>query len=135
MSDGRPEASDGVWQSDDVHRRPQGVDDDTVTAVGKVSEAMEWLERARGSLYEFHQLLGHLDLQMGEGARLLSEAGHDELAALVDREAVGRNVLDGRWTFQIIEEFDDLYYRPLCAIEKGSATSSWPDGVTCLRLS
>src|SRR5690606_37309548 len=27
-----------------------------------------------------------------------------------DDEIVGRNVLDGRWTFQIVEEFDDLYY-------------------------
>ena len=22
-------------------------------------------------------------------------------------------MLDGRWTFQIVEEFDDLYYRPV----------------------
>ena len=27
-------------------------------------------------------------------------------------EIVGRNVLDGRWTFQIVEEYDDLYYGP-----------------------
>jgi hypothetical protein len=26
---------------------------------------------------------------------------------------VGRNVLDGRWTFQVVDEFDALYYRVL----------------------
>ena len=32
-----------------------------------------------------------------------------------EAEVVGRNVLDGRWTFQIVEEFDDLYYGPVRA--------------------
>jgi hypothetical protein len=104
--------------SDDENRRPDAVSDETVTAVGKLSEAVEWLERARGRLYEFHQMLGHLDFQMSEAAKLLCEAGHDELAAVVDMEVVGRNVLDGRWTFQVIEEFEDVYYEPIRAIEK-----------------
>ena len=30
---------------DDPHRRPEGVDDATVAAVGKVTEALEWVER------------------------------------------------------------------------------------------
>lgn len=103
---------------DDANRRPDGVSDETVTAVGKLSEAVEWLERARGRLYDFHQMLGHLDFQMSEAVELLREAGHDELAAMVDREVVGRNVLDGRWTFQVIEEFEDVYYGPIRAIEQ-----------------
>jgi hypothetical protein len=37
---------------------------------------------------------------------------------LLDREVVGRNVLDGRWTFQIVEEFDDCYYEPVRAAER-----------------
>lgn len=32
-------------------------------------------------------------------------------------EVVGRNVLDGRWTFQVIEEFGDGYYRPVVDAE------------------
>jgi hypothetical protein len=103
---------------DPVHRRPPGVDDATVAAVGKVSEAVEWLERARGRLYDFHQMLGHLDFQMGDAVELLRGAGHEELAALLEDEVVGRNVLDGRWTFQIIEEFDDVYYGPIRRVEE-----------------
>jgi len=38
----------------------------------------------------------------------------DELRA----EVVGRNVLEGRWTFQIVEEFDDGYYRTFADAER-----------------
>ncbi len=103
---------------DDDHRRPAGVDDATVEAVGTVSEALEWLERARGRLYDFHQMVGHLDLKMGEAVEQLRRCGHEEVADMLDREVVGRNVLDGRWTFQVIEEFDDLYYGPIRAAER-----------------
>lgn len=89
-----------------------------MAAVGRVTEALEWLERARGRLYDFHQMLGHLDFQMSDAVQMLREAGHPELADLVDAEVVGRNVLDGRWTFQIIEEFEDTYYEPIRIIEK-----------------
>ena len=102
---------------DERHRRPVGVDDATVAAAGKVSEALEWLERARGRLYDFHQMIGHLDSQVSDGAALLRAAGHDDLADLLESELVGRNVLDGRWTFQIVEEFENLYYDPVRAIE------------------
>ena len=99
------------------HDRPDGADDDTVAAVGKASEALEWVERARGRLYDFHQMLGHLDFQMGEAADLLAAAGHEEHAKRITDEVVGRNVLDGRWTFQIIEEYDDLYWSAVRAAE------------------
>lgn len=108
------------WPEDQdlAHRRPDGVDDATVAAVGKVSEALEWLERARGRLYDFHQMLGHLDFQMSDAVEMLREAGHIELSELLDREVVGRNVLDGRWTFQVIEEFEQVYCKPIRAVEK-----------------
>jgi hypothetical protein len=100
-----------------LRRRPDGADDETVAAVGKFSEAFEMLERARGALFDFHQLMGHLDGLMGDAADMLREAGHTAMADAVDREIVGRNVLDGRWTFQVVEEFDEVYYRPVCAME------------------
>jgi hypothetical protein len=96
--------------ADDPHRRPDGVDDATVEAVGKVSEAMEWVERARGHLYELHQLLGRADLLFGEAADMLDDAGHTAQAGALREAVVGRNVIDGRWTFQIVEEFDDGYW-------------------------
>jgi hypothetical protein len=100
------------------HSRPPGVDDTSVEATGKLSEGLEYLHRARGALYEAHQLIGRADFLFEEGAGLLRDAGHDELAARVETEVVGRNVLPGRWTFQIVEEFDATYYEPVGAVEE-----------------
>jgi hypothetical protein len=93
-----------------VTRRPEGIDDATVEAVGVVSETLEFVERARGQLYTFHQLMGHADLLLGEACDKLREAGHEAVADRLETEVVGRNVLYGRWTFQIVEEFDDNYW-------------------------
>ncbi|CAN5687399.1 hypothetical protein BH09ACT7_BH09ACT7_00040 [soil metagenome] len=101
-----------------LHRRPDGVDDATVAAVGKLSEALETVERARGALYTFHQLMGHADAQIGDAAAMLRAAGHPHLADGLATEIVGRNVLHGRWTFQIVEEFDDDYWSVLRGHEK-----------------
>ena len=96
-----------------VHRRPADVSDDTVEAVGKASEASEYLIRARGALYEFHQLMGHIDLLLGVAADALGAAGHPGEADGLRTEVIGRNALDGRWSFQIVEEFDALYFDPV----------------------
>lgn len=101
-----------------LDRRPDGVSDATVEAAGKVSEAFECIEQVRGSLYSAHRLTGTADLALGEAVELLRKAGHDELADTVDREMVGRNVLPGRWTFQLVEEFDDGYYADFQRIER-----------------
>ena len=55
--------------------------DATVEALGKLSEALETCERARGHLYTFHQLTGSADIQLGDA---------------VDRPARGRARRDRR---------------------------------------
>lgn len=96
-----------------LDRRPDGADDDTVEAVGSLSEALEYVERARGHLYSFHQLMGHADLLLGETCDKLRDAGHRDIADTLATDMVGRNVLYGRWTFQVVEEFDDNYWTRL----------------------
>ena len=95
---------------DAAHTRPEGVDDATVEALGMLSEALEVIEDARGSLYRFHRLTGTADLALGEAVELLRKAGHDALADRVNTELLGRNVLQDRWTFQVVEDYDDGYY-------------------------
>jgi hypothetical protein len=102
--------NESAESSDDLGRRPDGISDETVEAVGSLSEALEYVERARGHLYEFHQLMGHADLILGEACDKLRAAGHQTVADRLDCDMVGRNVLHGRWTFQIVEEFDDDYW-------------------------
>jgi hypothetical protein len=100
------------------HTRPEGVSDATVEALGKLSEALEVVEHVRGHLYAFHRLTGTADLALGEAVEKLREAGHTELADRLDTELVGRNVLRGRWTFQVVEEYDDGYYAAFKSLEE-----------------
>ncbi|GAA1800587.1 hypothetical protein HC028_08885 [Planosporangium flavigriseum] len=105
---------------DPEHRRPDGVDDGTVTALGKLSEALETTERARGHLYAMHQLTGSADLMLDDAVRLFREAGHDDLAERIERELIGRNVITGRWTFQLVEDYDDGYYTLFKELERAA---------------
>jgi len=100
------------------HRRPSGISDATIEALGKVSEALETVERARGHLYSFHQLSGSADLSLDEAVESLHQAGHHAWAERIQRELIGRNVVEGRWTFQIVEDYDDGYYEQFHRVEK-----------------
>ncbi|MDP9866467.1 MULTISPECIES: hypothetical protein [Streptosporangium] len=101
-----------------AERSAPDIDDTTAEALGRLSEALETTERARGHLYSFHQLTGHADLQLDRAVELLRAAGHSDLADVVADELIGRNVLPDRWTFQIVEEYDDGYYRFFAGLEK-----------------
>ncbi len=112
---GPPADPSAVQQSTD-RTRPDpahdftGVDDRVVDALGKASEALETVEHARGHLYAWHQLSGRADLQLGDAVTMLRDAGQSDLADHLERDLVGRNVLEGRWTYQVVEEYDDGYY-------------------------
>lgn len=95
---------------DAQHQVPEGVSEATVEALGSLSAAVEVIEHARGLLYGFHRLTGTADLNLGEAVEQLRKAGHTELAERIDTELVGRNVIAGRWTFQVVEDYDDGYY-------------------------
>ncbi|MFG2310434.1 hypothetical protein ACGFS9_17445 [Streptomyces sp. NPDC048566] len=109
-------------------RRPPGVSDATVEALGALSKALETTERARGHLYAFHQLTGGADFELDRVVRLLREAGHGRWADRVEHDLVGRNVVPGHWTFQLVEEYDATYYQPFKDTEAG-ARQALADGV------
>ena len=54
---------------DRAHQRPPGVGDATVAALGKLSEALECVEDARGHLYAFHRAQRHRRPHPGRGGR------------------------------------------------------------------
>jgi hypothetical protein len=97
--------------------RPEGVDDTTVFAVGKLSEAMEAMEDARGHLYAFHRLTGRTEHILQDALNGLREAGHAELAEQVEEILLGRDVLPGLWTFQIVENYDAHYAQVFREVE------------------
>ncbi len=103
---------------DPAHVRPAGVSDATVEALGTLSAALEVVEHARGMLYAFHRMTGEADLALGQAVAQLRDSGATELADTLETELVGRNVIEGRWTFQIVEDYDDGYYAAFKALEK-----------------
>lgn len=103
---------------DAAHQVPPGVDEETVVAVGKLTAALEVVEQARGVLYGFHRMTGRGDNDLADALDALADAGHAELAEAMRAELFGRNVLAGRWTFQVVEDYDDNYWTPLRAWEE-----------------
>ncbi len=101
-----------------VDRSRPDLDDTTVEGLGKLSEALETIEQARGQLYGFHQHSGKADLLLQEAVELLRKAGHTQLADDLARDLVGRNVIADRWTFQVVEDFDDGYYATWQRLER-----------------
>ncbi len=98
--------------------RHNGTSDAVAEAVGKVTEALETVERAWGDLYSFHQLTGRADLQLDAAVAQLHDLGHSDLAQHISHELIGRNVLPGRWSFQVVDDYDDGYYRCFQEVER-----------------
>jgi hypothetical protein len=92
------------------HPVPDGVDDETVAALGELSAAFEVIEEARGYLYAFHRRSGTADLALQHAVDHLRQAGHHALADEIDQVLVGRDVLPGVWTYQLVETYDRTYY-------------------------
>ena len=94
------------------------LDDDVVSALGKLSESLETVEQARGLLYGFHQLTGKADRLLQEAVEEFRATGNTELADSLERDLVGRNVIADRWTFQIVEDFDASYWSAFRAADQ-----------------
>jgi hypothetical protein len=103
---------------DDRHRRPEGVSDATVEALGSLSKALETTECARGHLFAFHQFTGSADFELDRAVELLRAAGHEDWVERVRTEILGRNVIPGHWTFQIVEAYDRTYYQAFRDLER-----------------
>ncbi len=93
-----------------AHERAPGLDDARVEALGRLSEALEVVEDARGHLYAFHRLSGRADLTLQDAVAQLRRAGEGGLADEIDDVLVGRDVLPGLWTFQVVEAYDAGYW-------------------------
>lgn len=77
------------------------------------TEAIEYVERARGHLYTLHHLLVRADILFAEVAASLQAQGRADEAELLQDHVIGRNVIDDRWSFELVEGFDDSYYSPV----------------------
>jgi hypothetical protein len=103
-----------------ARERPPGAGDDVVEAVGKLSEAMESMEHARGLLYAFHRQSGRTDLLLQDAVERLRQAGEGQVADRVDEVLVGRDIFPGIWTYQLVENYDENYAEVFRAVEEAA---------------
>jgi hypothetical protein len=101
-----------------ARQRPPGTSDATVAALGKLSEALEVVEHARGLLYGFHRLCGTADLTLQEAVGMLRDAGHAALAGDIEQTLVGRDTILGCWSFELVEAYDTGYWEVFRDVEE-----------------
>ena len=92
--------------------------DESVAALGKLSEALEAVEAARGMLYQFHRLSGTADRTLQDAVGQLASSGHRALAEQIEQVLVGRDVVDRYWTFEIVERYDAQYWSVFRTVEE-----------------
>jgi hypothetical protein len=66
---------------------------------------------------------------------LFRAAGHDAIADRITTDLIGRNVIAGRWTFQLVEEYDDGYYTEFRQLERDARDTLAAAGGTSTRPS
>jgi hypothetical protein len=52
----------------------------------------------------FHRLCGTADLTLQKAVGMLRDAGYAALADDIERTLVGRDIISGRWSFQLVGE-------------------------------
>lgn len=105
-------------ERDPAREHPPGASEELVAAIGKLSEALESAEQARGLLYGFHQLCGKVDAEVQEAVAMLRAAGVPKLADEIDECLVGRDIIDGWWSFQVVESYDRDYWQVIRDVER-----------------
>ena len=89
-----------------------------MTAAGKLSEALEAVEQARGHLYAFHRLSGTADRLLAVAVEAIQSAGQQSLADVVETVLVGRDVIADMWTFQLVEAYDQQYWEAFRLVDR-----------------
>ncbi|MFD9240535.1 hypothetical protein ACFV0D_01075 [Streptomyces sp. NPDC059556] len=66
----------------------------------------------------FHQLTGTAVPELDRSVALLRDAGHGSWADRVEAEVLGRSVIPGHSTFQIVEAYNSTSYEPFRDLER-----------------
>lgn len=97
-------------------------------AVHEVELALEWLQRARGRFVEFHHATGHALDHLHDAEAALRDCGYDDLADEIRNEHLPRGVVEDRWTYDLLEEYEETFLTPYEAFEE-RARGTVADGV------
>jgi len=77
-----------------------------VEAVHTIELGLEWLQRARGTLIEFHHATGHAMDHLNDAETMLRACGHETMADELRDELLPAGAVDNRWTYDLLETFE-----------------------------
>jgi len=78
-----------------------------IDALHEVEVGTEWLQRAHGHLLAFHHAVGHGMDHFEAAERVLRGEGHDELADELRDDLLPLGVLDGTWSYGVVEAYQE----------------------------
>jgi hypothetical protein len=109
----QPQDDPWIDLTDDLRGHARGQDPELLETMATASEAMEYVERARGHMYTLHHLLVRAEILFTEVSESLRAQGRHEEAEMLQREVIGRSVIGDRWSHEVVEEFDDGFHGPV----------------------
>ena len=97
---------------------PPELTETELEAVHEVELGLEWLQRAQGSLLEFHHATGHGMDHLYRAETLLEECDREGLAAAIKADLLPHGVVDeDRWSYDILENFQTTLLAEARALE------------------
>lgn len=90
-------------------------------AMHEVEVGIEWLLRAQGRLLAFHHAIGHGMDHLDVAESRLRADGYETLADHLRDDILPRGVTgDDRWSYNVVEEFQQAFLRPVTEFEETS---------------
>ncbi|WP_254761867.1 hypothetical protein [Natrinema marinum] len=112
-------ATDDSSTDPDAGSEAVSVSDGECEALHEVELGLEWVQRAQGSLLEFHHATGHGMDHLYRAEELLRATGHDELADAIRGELLPHGVVDeDRWSYDVLENFQETLLAKTRALER-----------------
>ena len=97
---------------------PPELEESALESLHEVELGLEWLQRAQGSLIEFHHATGHGMDHLRRAEVLLRECGCPELADTVRDDLLPHGVVDGdRWSYDVLESYQRTLLTEAMAVE------------------
>jgi len=101
--------------------QPPDVTDAERAALHRVELAVEWLQRAQGTLIAFHHAVGHAMDHLAEAETELRDCGEGDLADDLRHDYLPRGVVDEeRWSYDVLESYQAGFLRPMVDFERRS---------------
>ncbi|WP_256685907.1 hypothetical protein [Halococcus qingdaonensis] len=95
----------------------QGPDEDERAALHDLQLGIEHLHRSYGHLLAFHHAVGRGMNRFDDARETLRASGHDEHADALRDDLLPAGVVDGQWTYELVEAFVDEFLGPVDEFE------------------